>query len=183
MKRILALVLMLAMVMSLSVCAFAAESSDTAVPEEDRDLEVCSMPKDVSVIDDEEGKVQLDSLIDLPKTLKVSARQDIEKVTAMGYKIHSGFGVWTEAEDKTFCTVKLSMKDVPDGAVIFVNALPIQPETKENDGYYYFDAPLNTVPDKSVVLIAVREKWDFTPGAEAPSFESEPHYDSPTFKG
>lgn len=162
MKRVLSLILMLAMLMSLSVCAFAAENTDPVIPEEDRDLEIYPMPKDVSVLDNEDGKVQLASLIVLPDPLKAAARKQIEKVIGMGYKIHSGFGVWTEVEDKTYCTVKLSLKDVPEGAVIFLNGDAIQPETRDNDGYDYFDAPLNTVPDKSIVLIAVREKKEGT---------------------
>ena len=179
MKRVLALLLTLVMVMSLSVCAFAADGRD--IPEEDRDLEPIPMPKDVSIINDEEEKVLLDALVELPKLLKVSARKDIKEVTERGYKIHSGFGVWTEAEDKTFCAIKLSVKDVPDGAVIFLNAQPIQPETRDNDGYYYFDAPLNTVPDESIILIAVREKKDYIPVPVAEDSGSGPYYPSPTY--
>ena len=189
MKRILSCILILAMILSFSVCAFATETDARVIPEEDKDLEPIPLPKDVSALDAEEGKIQLALLIDLPDPLKATARKNIKDVTAMGYKIHSGFGVWTESEEKTFCTIKLSMKDVPDGAVIFVNGNMIEPETRDNDGYDYFDVPLNTVPDKSVVLIAVREKKDVTPDGVTPDGSGDvpapvpTHYPSPTYRG
>lgn len=171
MKKFLAFILMLVMVMSFSVCAFAADASDAS-----------PMPKDVSIEGNEDGKIQLGSLSDLPDPLKDAASKQIEIVIGMGYKIHSGFGVWSEDAEKTFCTVKLSKKDVPDGAVIFVNGAPIQPETKDDDGYFYFEVSLDSKLDKSVVLIAVPEKKAGSgDGSGSSSSGGKLHYNSPSF--
>lgn len=174
MKRVLSLMLALVMMMSFSVVAFAA---DTVASEEDKLLETVPMPKDVSIVDDKDGKVQIAGLLDAPDSTKAAAKEQIEGLEKMGYKIHSGFIVWSDDKDVTMCSIELPELSVPNNAVVFLNAQRIQTETK--DSVKYFDVSLNGVV---VVLIAVREDKapDFDGYTPVSGGGSDLHYSSPT---
>ena len=146
MKRILSFMLAVIMILSFSVCAFAAEGDEKEVAEEDKQLEACPMPKDVTIPGDEEGKIKLASLLDIPDEAKDEARAQVQKVIARGYAIRSGFGIWIDDKGISFCTIKISQKDVPDGASVFVNGEAVQLETKDDDGYFYFDVLIKPSP-------------------------------------
>lgn len=161
MKKVLAAVLALALMLSVSVCAFAADDM--------KDVSSVPMPKDVSV---DPAEINLGALIDLPDALKAEAEKQAARIRNSGYMILSGFGVWSDAGTKTFCTVKLGVEEVPKDAKIFVNGQAILPETgKDDEAHFYFDVPLDAKLTKSVVLIAIRE--------EQGKDEAEPYYPSP----
>lgn len=110
----------------------------------DIDLDAVPMPKDVSNDDDD---VNLDKFANCPDALKETAKQELSALRRSGYKIDCGCGAWSKSGKTAACMLKLSEKDVPDGAQIFVNGAAVQAELK--DGYYYFDI---TLP--AVVLVA-----------------------------
>ena len=96
------------------------------------------------------GWDMLDAVISLEKdgkTVKETAKQELAALKRSGYKIDCGCVAWPKSSATAACTLKLSEKDVPDGAQIFVNGAAVQAELK--DGYYYFDI---TLP--AVVLVA-----------------------------
>ncbi len=158
MKKLLSIVLMLAMIMSLSAVAYAGSYSSAhpvpaeepevyepvPVPEEDINLEDIAMPEDVSVDDDD---VIVDKLANSPDYIKETAKKEIATLKRSGYKIDSGFGAWSKSGKTAACTIKLSEKDVPEGSEIFVNGTAVQAELK--DGYYYFNVKL-----PAVILVA-----------------------------
>lgn len=158
MKKVLSTVLMLAIILSLSAVAFAADSphssssSDPVVEPEvyyggggsDVDLASVPMPSDVSCDNDD---VAIYSLANCPDALKETAKQEIAALKRSGYKIDCGFVLTAKSNGTAACTVKLSAKDVPDGAQIFVNGAAVQAELK--DGYFVFDV---TLP--AIVLVA-----------------------------
>ena len=110
----------------------------------DIDLSAIPMPMDVSSDDDD---VKLDTLANCPDALKETAKQELAALKRSGYKIDCGCVAWPKSSATAACTLKLSEKDVPDGAQIFVNGAAVQAELK--DGYYYFEI---TLP--AVVLVA-----------------------------
>ena len=159
MKKVLSTVLMLAIILSLAAVAFAADSphyspsSDPVVEPEvylgggggsDVDLASVPMPSDVSCDNDD---VAIYSLANCPDALKETAKQEIAALKRSGYKIDCGFVLTAKSNGTAACTVKLSAKDVPDGAQIFVNGAAVQAELK--DGYFVFDV---TLP--AIVLVA-----------------------------
>lgn len=184
MKRILSFMLAVIMILSFTVCAFAAEGDEKEVAEEDKQLEACPMPKDVTIPGDEDGKIKLASLLDIPDEAKDEARAQVQKVIARGYAIRSGFGIWTDDKGISFCTIKISQKDMPDGGSVFVNGEAVQLETKDDDGYYYFDVPLKNV---MIVLIALPKTVPAGGSDDTASSSgggaSITYYGSPTFKG
>lgn len=110
----------------------------------DIDLDAIPMPMDVSSDNDD---VVLEKLANCPDALKETAKQELAALKRSGYKIDCGCVAWPKSDATAACTLKLSEKDVPDGAQIFVNGAAVQAERK--DGYYYFDI---TLP--AVVLVA-----------------------------
>ena len=174
MKKFLAAILAFALMLSLSVCAFAAdELEDVNSVNELEDVSSVDMPEDVSVDSDE---VKLGTLRELPDPLKAEAEKQAGHMRDGGYMIFSGFGVWCETEAKTSCTVKLGLEDVPAAADIFVNGQAILPEIKEDDpAHCYFSVPQDAKLTKSVVLIAMHG----TPGGDTAT-QSEPYYPSPS---
>ena len=158
MKKVLSTVLMLAIILSLSAVAFAADSpssssSDPIVEPEvyygggsstDVDLASVSMASDVSCDNDD---VATSSLANCPDALKETAKQEIAALKRSGYKIDCGFVLTAKSNGTAACTAKLSAKDVPDGAQIFVNGAAVPAELK--DGYFVFDV---TLP--AIVLVA-----------------------------
>lgn len=160
MKKVLSTVLMLAIILSLSAVAFAADSphssssSDPVVEPEvyyggggsstDVDLASVPMASDVSCDNDD---VATYSLANCPDALKETAKQEIAALKRSGYKIDCGFVLTAKSNGTAACTAKLSAKDVPDGAQIFVNGAAVQAELK--DGYFVFDV---TLP--AIVLVA-----------------------------
>ena len=158
MKKVLSAVLMLAIVLSLSAVAFAggsphSSSSDPIVEPEvyygggsstDVDLASVPMASDVSCDNDD---VAIYSLANCPDALKETAKQEIAALKRSGYKIDCGFVLTAKSNGTAACTVKLSAKDVPDGAQIFVNGAAVQAELK--DGYYFFEV---TLP--AIILVA-----------------------------
>ena len=167
MKKVLSTVLMLAIILSLSAVAFAGpipphwfsphhSSSDSSVEPEvyepyygggsssDVDLASVPMASDVSCDNDD---VAIYSLANCPDALKETAKQELAALKRSGYKVDCGFVVVSKSNGTAACTVKLSAKDVPDGAEIFVNGAAVQAELK--DGYYVFDV---TLP--AIILVA-----------------------------
>ena len=110
----------------------------------DIDLDAIPMPMDVSSDNDD---VVLERLANCPDALKETAKQELAALKRSGYKIDCGCVAWPKSSATAACTLKLSEKDVPDGAQIFVNGAAVQAEQK--DGYYYFEI---TLP--AVVLVA-----------------------------
>ena len=110
----------------------------------DIDLNAIPMPMDVSSDNDD---VVLENLANCPDALKETAKQELAALKRSGYKIDCGCVAWPKSSATAACTLKLSEKDVPDGAQIFVNGAAVQAEQK--DGYYYFEI---TLP--AVVLVA-----------------------------
>ena len=106
----------------------------------DIDLNAIPMPMDVSSDDDD---VKLDTLANCPDNLKETAKQELAALKRSGYKIDCGCVAWSKSGKTAACTLKLSEKDVPDGAQIFVNGAAVQAELK--DGYYYFEITLPAV--------------------------------------
>ena len=102
------------------------------------------MPEDVSCDDDD---VVLRKLAECPDAIKKTAKQELAALMKSGYKIDCGCGAWSKSGRTVACTLKLSEKDVTDGAMVFVNGAMVQLELK--DGYYYFDI---TMP--AVVVVA-----------------------------
>ena len=98
------------------------------------------MPEDVSSDDDD---VVLEKLANCPDALKETAKQELAALKRSGYKIDCGCVAWSKSGKTAACTLKLSEKDVPDGAQIFVNGAAVQAERK--DGYYYFEITLPAV--------------------------------------
>ncbi len=158
MKKALSAVLMLAIILSLSAAAFAEGSPHTTAldpviePEvyygggssTDVDLASVPMASDVSCDNDD---VAIYSLANCPDALKETAKQELAALKRSGYKVDCGFVLVAKSNGTAACTVKLSAKDVPDGAQIFVNGAAVQAELK--DGYYVFDV---TLP--AIVLVA-----------------------------
>lgn len=160
MKKVLSVVLMLAMILSLSAAAFAGVSypsySDggddqpevfdpAPVPvNNDVDLNAVAMPKDVSCDDDD---VIVDKLANCPDAMKETAKKELAALKRSGYKIDCGFGAWSKSGKTVACMIKLSEKDVPDGSQIFVNGAAVQAELK--DGYYFFEVSL-----PAIILVA-----------------------------
>ena len=160
MKKVLSTVLMLAIILSLLAVAFAADSphssssSDPIVEPEvyyggggsstDVDLASVPMASDVSCDNDD---VAIYSLANCPDALKETAKQEIAALKRSGYNVDCGFVMVAKSNGTAACTVKLSAKDVPDGAQIFVNGAAVQAELK--DGYYVFDV---TLP--AIILVA-----------------------------
>lgn len=159
MKKVLSTVLMLAIILSLSAVAFAADSphssssSDPIVEPEvyygggsstDVDLASVPMASDVSCDNDD---VAIYSLANCPDALKETAKQELAALKRSGYNVDCGFVMVAKSNGTAACTVKLSAKDVPDGAQIFVNGAAVQAELK--DGYYVFDV---TLP--AIILVA-----------------------------
>ncbi len=172
MKRFLSFALVLSLLFCMSVCAFAADdAADEADPVED-----VSIPEDVSVDSD---KVTLGALTELPETLKAEAEKLVSRMSASGYTIISGFGVWSEAPEKSFCTVKLPVSEVPKGADIYINGQALMPEAQE-DGYFYFDVPLDAKLTKSIVIIAMRPIIPDTSPVGTETAQPAPYYPSPT---
>jgi len=185
MKKVLSLMLALVMMFSLSVCAFAA---DTAVSEDDKVLEAVPVAEDITIADDHGGKIHIASLLDLPDDVKAVAKEQIEKIQAMGYKVQAGFAITSDDKDVDLCSVQIPQNSLPEDAVIFVNGQRIQAE--EANGEETFDVSLS---DVVIVLIAVRETkaGAASSGADAAAAsgsssgrrqpQPEPHYDSPTY--
>ena len=158
MKKVLSTVLMLAIILSLSAVAFAADSphssssSDPVVEPEvylggggsDVDLASVPMPSDVSCDNDD---VNIFSLANCPDALKETAKQELAALKRSGYKVDCGFDAWSNSGKTAACTIKLSEKDVPDGSQIFVSGAAVQAELK--DGYYFFEV---TLP--AIILVA-----------------------------
>ena len=183
MKRILSILLALTMILSLSVCAFAAEGDAKAVSDKDKLLEAIPMSKDALVTDDKDGKIHIAELLDIPEEAKDAANELIASIIAKGYIIRSAFGIWTDDKEINFCTVKLPQIDVPEGATVFINSHAVEPDTTDDSSYYY-DAPLK---DITIVVIAVPRtpsdvgSYEIAPASGSGS--SHVHYGSPTFKG
>ena len=157
MKKALSAVLMLAIILSLSAVAFADLSPhyglvDPIVEPEvynggssaDVDLAAVPMPQDVSSDNDD---VFIEKLSNCTDKMKETAKQDLAALKRSGYKTDCGFGAWSKSDKTPACTIKLSEKDVPDGAQIFVNGAAVQAELK--DGYFFFEVVL-----PSIVVVA-----------------------------
>ena len=118
----------------------------TSMIQKDIDLTSVAMPEDVSC--DEDDDVLLDELSNCPYTLQQQAKKElVAALKKHGCKVDCGFAAWSKSGKTAACVLKLSEKDVPDGALVFVNGKTEQPELK--DGYYCFEV---TLP--AVVLVA-----------------------------
>lgn len=175
MKKVLSIVLLLALVLSMSATAFAGGSVGAAggsgsqttydsptpskksepdvyktgsdpVPVTDPDADL----KDVNMPKDvsvDDDDVIVDRLANSPANIKEEAKKELAELKRNGYKIDCGFGAWSKSGKTLSCTIKLSKNDVPSGSDIFVNGVKVEPAV--DGGYYVF--PVNL---PAVILVA-----------------------------
>ena len=166
MKRILSILLALTMILSLSVCAFAAGSPDSRHVHEpdvydvpavvpapigaraDRDelLRKIPMTEGVSVEDGvaENDKVVLSRLIDAPDDVKALARNIISQMENDGYTINSGFAAWSEQGTISKGIIKITVSSVPEGYGIYVNGVLVE-DPEMHDGLYFIEVDLPAI--------------------------------------